>query len=670
MQIDQLVIEGFRCFGPEATIVDFEKLTCLIGANGSGKTTVLLAVARMFGVEASDRRVLPSDFRLETGEFLADEETRSLRLEAWFKLPELRSGNEHLDAVAATFEQMVVVSPGGEPRVRIELRATWTNDRSFEGDVDSSMWWIKTASEDAEEIEKARLKLMASDRALIRALYVPAVRDPAAEVRAIAGTGLARLLHAAIWSDELRELVENHAEEAAECLSNEGSIALLNKLLGARWAELYQGSRHARSALEPPLAELQDLVRGLKPTFARDSEGDRYDVRSLSDGFRSLFSLAFTSALLDAEDAVRGIARSSDAGFDLEKLRLPLLTFLLVEEPENHVSPHHLGRVVELLRTTCRRESCQAVITSHSPALLRRIEPSEVRYCKGSERDERATVLRITLPSDRDDAFKYVREGVRGHPEIYFSRVVVLGEGASEEIVLTRLMASMGHPLDRDQVAIVPLGGRHVQHLWRLLRDLGIEHLTLLDLDRERLGGAWGRVHYVITQLLEHGVGRESLLEVEQDGVADVLSDEDVAEIPNWDIADKELLRGWLESLEEYGVFFSKPLDLDLAMLKAFPEIYKQVARAGPRIPKDESKKEEYHRAVARAVLGDEEDVGHTYGDSYLELFPWYRLLFIHSSKLATHSATLAEIGDDELSQKAPPTLRRLVKRCRSIITT
>jgi putative ATP-dependent endonuclease of OLD family len=39
-------------------------------------------------------------------------------------------------------------------------------------------------------------------------------------------------------------------------------------------------------------------------------------------------------------------------------------------------------------------------------------------------------------------------------------------------------------------------------------------------------------------------------------------------------LREDEHLQGWADSLQKYGVFFSSPLDLDLAMLKAFPAAY------------------------------------------------------------------------------------------------
>jgi putative ATP-dependent endonuclease of OLD family len=111
--------------------------------------------------------------------------------------------------------------------------------------------------------------------------------------------------------------------------------------------------------------------------------------------------------------------------------------------------------------------------------------------------EKRETVVKsITLPPDSNDAHKFVREAVLAYPELYFARLVILGEGDTEEIVLTRMLQARGSAEDVTSVLVVPLGGRHVNHFWRLLRALGIPYLTLLDLDLARHGGGLG-AHYV-----------------------------------------------------------------------------------------------------------------------------------------------------------------------------
>lgn len=119
------------------------------------------------------------------------------------------------------------------------------------------------------------------------------------------------------------------------------------------------------------------------------------------------------------------------------------------------------------------------VLSSHSPSIMGRIEPDAVRYFLGGEARPATNIKSLELPNDStDEAYKYVREAVRGYPELYFSRLVVLGEGPSEEIVLRRLFEASGTPLDSHFISIVPLGGRHVNHFWRFLNGLGIPFIT------------------------------------------------------------------------------------------------------------------------------------------------------------------------------------------------
>src|SRR5260370_2732839 len=88
---------------------------------------------------------------------------------------------------------------------------------------------------------------------------------------------------------------------------------------------------------------------------------------------------------------------------------------------------------------------------------------------------------------------------------MYFSRFVILGEGTSEEVVIPRLADAMDLSIDRSFVALVPLGGRHVNHLWRLLTDLDIPYATLLDLDAGRAGGGRGRINLACPEIIPNG---------------------------------------------------------------------------------------------------------------------------------------------------------------------
>ena len=50
MKVRSIKLRNFRCFGDSPVTVDLSKdLTALVGANGSGKTAILMALTRLFG---------------------------------------------------------------------------------------------------------------------------------------------------------------------------------------------------------------------------------------------------------------------------------------------------------------------------------------------------------------------------------------------------------------------------------------------------------------------------------------------------------------------------------------------------------------------------------------------------------------------------------------------
>jgi hypothetical protein len=69
-----------------------------------------------------------------------------------------------------------------------------------------------------------------------------------------------------------------------------------------------------------------------------------------------------------------------------------------------------------------------AVVSSHAPSILGRIDPTQVRRFRLDLADRTASVRSIKLPEGEVEALKFVREAVRTYPELYFARFTVLGE--------------------------------------------------------------------------------------------------------------------------------------------------------------------------------------------------------------------------------------------------
>lgn len=198
------------------------------------------------------------------------------------------------------------------------------------------------------------------------------------------------------------------------------------------------------------------------------------------------------------------------------KLQPPVLTLLAVEEPENHISPHLLGRIMKALTDVSKNDNAQVLVATHAPSMIKRVDPKSILHFRINQKEIRTVVNPIILPDkDKEEEYKYIKAAIMAYPELYFPNWLFLGEGDSEEIIIPKIINLLDTDLDQSNISIVPLGGRHVNHFWKLLHQLNIPYLTLLDLDLERNGGGWGRIKYALKQLIQIGYEKNELLSVQ-----------------------------------------------------------------------------------------------------------------------------------------------------------
>ena len=621
MKLQTIRLSNFQSFGAAPTDLSLEEITYLIGPNGSGKTAALQALCRLFAFDPSLRRVLRSDFHVPFDEGSAPVE-RQLWIEADFLFSELAEADESA-TVAPHFGHMRLDEPDGIPRVRYRLSATMGPD----GDIEETLVYVLDVNPDGSPLSSAQVPR--AERNHIHVHYLPARRDPADHIAYGANALLGRMLRAVQWDAE-RDEVKGLTDQISDSLAANPSVHALNESLKLVWGSLHKGSFFTDPKITFVASEIEALLRHMSVSFSPGHAEHLVDYSRLSDGQKSMLYL---SLVMSSQVIGRAVLAGDDKSFDPDKLRPPVFTLVAVEEPENSLSPHYLGRIVSALNTMAKNEDAQALIATHAPSMLRRVEPESIRYLRLTEaRQTRVTC--IQLPDVTDEAHKFVREAVQAFPEIYFSRLVVLGEGDSEEIVLPRIFRAKGAPIDESAVTIAPLGGRHVNHFWRLLSALQIPYLTLLDLDVSRHQAGWGRIKYVNDQLGQHQ--------------PDKVLPKDHG-IPPWN-STKEKVRdysNYLVALEDRDVYFSFPMDLDFALLLAYPEAY-GVEEDAP----DEQ--------TTKAVLGKSHHDSTQYSSKELNLFHTYHLRFKLGSKPAAHIDALAKLSDAELLANMPKSLKRL----------
>ena len=216
-----------------------------------------------------------------------------------------------------------------------------------------------------------------------------------------------------------------------------------------------------------------------------------------------------------------------------------------------------------------RNELCQVIISSHSSSILSRIEPEQIRHFRLDQISKSTVVSALTLPEKEDELSKFIKEAVKSYPEIYFSKLVIFGEGDSEEIIIPKVLELYSTEIDSHSISVVPLGGRHVNHFWRLLKSLQIPFITLLDFDIDRNGGGFGRLRYAIEQLSIFCGGKYGKTK-EKIPAWDDERDPTTFKLPRTDGDSYNVVA----ALENHNIYFSSPLDIDYAMIEAFPDIF------------------------------------------------------------------------------------------------
>ncbi|OAX87923.1 ATP-dependent endonuclease [Xanthomonas nasturtii] len=622
MKLQTIRLSNFQSFGAVPTEIRLEEITYLIGPNGSGKTAALQALCRLFAFDPSLRRILRSDFQVPFNE-VAPPAERQLWIEADFLFPELDDDDEDNSTVAPHFGHMRLDEIDGTPRVRFRLTATM----GLDGDIEESMVYVLDINADGSPMTTAQVPR--SERNHIHVHYLPARRDPEDHIAYGANALLGRMLRAVNWDAE-RTVIKGLTDQISGSLAANPAINAFSKSLKSTWSALHKGSFFADPKLTFVASEIEALLRHMSVSFTPGHDEQLVDFSRLSDGQKSMLYL---SLVLSSQAIGRAVLAEEDDSFDADKLRPPVFTVVAVEEPENSLSPHYLGRIVNALNAMTCDSDAQALIATHAPSMLRRVAPERIRYLRlTKERTSRVT--HIQLPDAADEAHKFVREAVQAFPELYFSRLVVLGEGDSEEIVLPRLLQVKGAPVDESAVTIAPLGGRHVNHFWRLLSALQIPCLTLLDLDVARYAAGWGRIKYVNDQLAVYAPSK-------------VLPAGHV--IPKWKNATYKVrdYDNYLAALEERDVYFSYPMDLDFTMLLSFPEAYGV----------EEEKPDE---STIKAVLGKQHHDPSQYSKDEQKMFSTYHQRFKLGSKPAAHIDALAQLTDEELLADMPASLSRL----------
>ena len=681
MKLTKVIINNFRSFG-DSQVIGFNAQTVLIGNNSSGKTTVLQALSKLFSDKQNDRIIRKSDFHLPKG-LRPGENSRTLFIETIFEFDEL-DGTAYSPAIPSFFEHFTVSQGDAKPFLRIRLESSWEDDGTVEGSIDTQIYYISSDEDTIRDEDKHRAPRKDLDK--IRVLYVPASRTPEKELGNASGSMLSRLVNSINWTDdEIKEITNKIDELNNTFLSESGALTQINQEIQKSWKLYHEDNRFTQAELTINSSEMAGALRQIALKFSPTTTEEAFTVSDLGDGLRSIFYFSLVDSILDIE---LKIIKDREENPDNPRFKLipPILTILAIEEPENHIAPHHIGKLVKRFKQLSNNDNSQVVLTSHSPAIVKRIEPEDLRYLRIENNDRvlQTIVSGIQLPQAIDESYKYIKGAIQAYPELYFAKLVVLGEGDSEELLLPKFFDLLGKEIDSSQISIVPLGGRHVNYFWKLLNSLKIPYITLLDFDNERYGGGWGRIKYISQHLYELNTEFQEWFNTQG------LDFNEIGARECESMEDKRLIN-WFYKLEEFNVYFSSPLDIDFLMLQHYKEHYLDMlsSKEGPVVSYADSggnsKKvkltdldcidklqleglEKRIEEAKIATLKDKSGPGDSFTSEEKELMIWYQYFFLGRGKPTTHMQFLSSISDDELKRNLPLVFEKMVRRAEELL--
>lgn len=175
----------------------------------------------------------------------------------------------------------------------------------------------------------------------------------------------------------------------------------------------------------------------------------------------------------------------------LNTLVLALLSFIAelkgenvifaMEEPEIALPPHTQRRIANYLI----ENTTQCLVTSHSPYVIEKFEPSRITLLQRSESGE-VTGQQLTLGSMKAKTYRrYIR---RGLAEAILGRGVVIAEGLTEQLALAAVAEKMQtankdlYPLDLAGVTLISADGDgNISELGGFFIGLGLPTFAFLD---------------------------------------------------------------------------------------------------------------------------------------------------------------------------------------------
>jgi energy-coupling factor transporter ATP-binding protein EcfA2 len=546
MFIEKVEIQNFRCI--RQAEIELDDLTCIVGRNGVGKSTLLYALESFYNVGASYSQFDYFNHQLNDAEIRIRVTYAGLRAEErvafgsyihddkLIVIKKINQGGARYYGVSAQIELFAELRrlAATERRNQLKAHVDAGNLPEFPAiprrneEVDAAMTLYESQHPEMTALIERETQFLGPRNVgggtldkFTRFVLVPAVRDASNELekRGAIMQLLDLIVTRSIASrQDFQDFKQQFEERARQLYGRENlpELADLGRLITERLARYAPGA-----ALTIDFGDLKAPSIPLPEAVVSVSEDDfKVPVRYSGHGLQRALILALLEQLSMTTVSMREAQAADDQAAlqpMVEERRFPDL-ILAVEEPELYLHPARSRYLANIFRRLAQRtEGQQAPLTqvalvTHSPYFVDVAHFNQVRMCRkrlmvegeppasiysGYSLDSAARRL-AEISGRRREEFTADSFVARSVPvlnsivnEGLFADSVIVVEGESDAAALWAMQLSMNERWEERGIVVVPAGGKNnIDRAVVVFQGFGIPTYFLFDGDRAKREGA------------------------------------------------------------------------------------------------------------------------------------------------------------------------------------